>query len=87
MEREVVDTLKGKLITPPAFGLSRRDGQYIFEMDACNTQVTCVLLQEQGAKALNPTDYWPDSSAMRGYGKILQTRSIWQLHVLHYSFT
>lgn len=40
-------TLQEKLTSPPVFTLPEPTGRYIFNTNACDKQVVCVILQEQ----------------------------------------
>ena len=58
-ETKAFETLKERLIEPPVLALPKLQGRYTIDTDACNTQVGCVLLQEQeGEKTPNPVGYW-----------------------------
>lgn len=43
-ERQRVDELKEKITTTPVPALSRPEGQFVIETDACDKEVGCVLL-------------------------------------------
>lgn len=46
-EMKVWETLKPKLVEPPALALSRSQGAYTKALDACDKQIECILLPEQ----------------------------------------
>lgn len=54
-----LDGRKEKLISPLVLSLPGYNGQYTLDVDACNKQIGCVLLQEQkDQKESRPTRYW-----------------------------
>ena len=64
------ETLKSRLTNPPVLTLPRAGQSYILDTDACQTQVGCVLLQEQeDGSAPKQIGYWSRtlSSAERNY--------------------
>lgn len=56
--RGTMDVLKKELITQPVLALPQLNGHYTIDTDACDSQVACVLLQEQEDKVLKLTGYW-----------------------------
>lgn len=63
-EMEAFQTLKDQLTSPPVLALPRLGHAYTVETDACETQVGCVLLQDQpGEKYPKPIGYWSRSLA------------------------
>lgn len=46
-KRKAVDVLKDMLITPPVLALPPLNGKNTIDINACDTQVECVLIQEQ----------------------------------------
>lgn len=59
--KKAVGVLKDKLVAPPVLALPQLAGQYTIDTDACDTQIGCVILQEQEDKVSNPTRYWSRS--------------------------
>lgn len=55
---KAVDVLKEKLKTLPVLALPRRDKHCIFETDACDIQVGCLLSLEQEDNTMMPIGYW-----------------------------
>lgn len=44
-EEEAVESLKRALLSPPVLALPHRRGTFVIDVDACDTQVGCTLLQ------------------------------------------
>lgn len=57
-EFEAMETLQQRLPSQPIWALSRPNGRYTLDIDACNNQVGCFLLQEQPGRAAKPVGYW-----------------------------
>lgn len=53
-----MDTLKKLLTTIPILALSHTSGRYTVDIDACDTLVGRVLLQEQLVYSSRPFGYW-----------------------------
>lgn len=58
---EADNVLKEKLITPSILALSQANEKYAIDIDACNTQVGCVLLPERENKFKKPIRYYLSS--------------------------
>lgn len=68
-ERNAVNELKSKLTSPPVLGLPRSIGKFTLDLDASDSQLGCVLPQEQDDMQLKPVGYWSRlmCSAERNY--------------------
>ena len=50
--------LRDVLVHPPVLALPRRDAPYTIDVDACDTQMGCTLLQEQPHSELKPMRFY-----------------------------
>ena len=57
-EEKAFKSLKSKLVNPPILALPRSEGKFTLDTDACDTQVGCVLLQDQPDGHARPIGYW-----------------------------
>ena len=58
-EAKAFQTLNEALLNPQVLTLPRLGNNFIIYIDACDTQVSCVLLQDQSdEKDPNPIGYW-----------------------------
>lgn len=60
-KRKDVNIFKDKLGIPHSTALPHLHGKYIFDKDACETQMECDLLQNQEETCLNTIGYWSRS--------------------------
>ena len=55
-------TFKSQLINPRVLAIPKADRRYTLDTDACDYQVSCVLLQEQDEETNpKPIGYWSRS--------------------------
>lgn len=57
-EKSAVENLKTLLRNPSILPLARATSQYTVDTDACNSQVACVLLQQQEDGIAKSIGYW-----------------------------
>jgi len=57
-EQAAFDTLREQLCHPPIFAISRKDGNYIIDVDASSDQLGCCLLQQQPDGLNLPVGYF-----------------------------
>jgi len=57
-EHAAFDRLREQLCSPPILALPRREGKYIFDVDASYDQLGSALLQEQPAGKCHPVGYF-----------------------------
>lgn len=57
-ELTALRTLQEKLISPPALALPGNEGSHIFDTDAWDRQIGCVLLRKQDNNVGRPIVYW-----------------------------
>lgn len=58
-EKQWVDDLNETLTNPPILALAWATSHYTLKTDAYDTQLGCVLLQQQPDRPEKPIDYWP----------------------------
>ena len=57
-ESEALEELKRRLTSPPILALPKQKGYYKLDTDACEHQVGCTLLHDQGESGYVPMGYW-----------------------------
>jgi len=81
--------LRGALLHPPVLALPRRGAPFTIDVDACDTQLGCALLQEQPDSQLKPVGFHSRAlqSEQRNYSATEKEclGLVWAvLHLRHY---
>lgn len=74
-EQRTVSNLTQKLASPPVLYSSRPKRQFVIEIDVCNKQVCCVLLQEHGSGEFRPIGHRgrTPNDIQKNYDKIIKS--------------